>query len=114
MDTELVDLLDSVRFFYEGDIDPSSRFYCVVQLDKMAELADEMGLARRVAGKGAIVPLATPLEHDISVEVDGKSLASYVLLDSGIVVEKSVAEMAGLPYVPYTPPDPVMLLQASP
>ena len=104
---ELATVLEKIAQEFDGEINPKSRTYCVVDIGEAAESFGMPELKARYEDVNAIIPLRR--SKGLAFEVDGSSLNDARQLTSGVVVEEYVAKEAGVESQAYVPHDTMYL-----
>jgi hypothetical protein len=108
MNPHLGEILGRIGERYRHDIAPTSRFYCEVDIGRVAEELGFRELTGRYRQVYAIVPLKRP-RPGMTVRVDGRTFVNYAQYDSGVAVPGYVAAEAGLPARPFAAPESMVL-----
>jgi hypothetical protein len=108
MNPRLGTLLARIGEQYQNDIAPGSRFYCEIDIGRLAESLGCDELKGRYRNVYAIIPLKRP-KAGMTVRIDGRTFINYAQYDSGVAVPGYVAKEAGLPFKPFVAQDSMIL-----
>lgn len=108
VDSSLVYVLNQIEEAYKDKIDPKSEKYSLISLGYAFEVLKVEG-GNKYDKTKVVVPLKIVPEGGTRIIVNGRELSNYVQLESGIAVQKWVAEESGLAYKPYEPKEEMIL-----
>ena len=101
MTNDLAEVLNGIAAEYEGEINPKSDLYSLVDIGKAAQALGKPELFDRYEGVRAVLPLRRRRGSGLAIAVNGLGFADYVQLESGLAVEEYVAKEADLESTPY-------------
>lgn len=101
MNKELGDLLNKIGEGFKEEIYRDSDTYALVDIGEAAKSVGLTNLIEKYSDIKAIIPLRKEL--GVQFQVDGSRIINHVILDSGIIVNKFVADEAGISGSPYYP-----------
>lgn len=112
--TFLAEVLNALADAFKEELWPKSNVYCLVDIGEVwvgyGGKETEAGLFHDIK---AVVPLKRVSDGGMQIQVNGKELSTYSMLESGIAVPEWVAQQSGLPHQPYQPHDSMLLVLVS-